>query len=45
MEVSAKFKPRKFGRNVTYQTIKDVYSTDRATTTVIIRPGTKPNTE
>ena len=30
---------------VTYQTIKDVYSTDMATTTVTIRPGTKPKME
>ena len=30
---------------ITYQTIKDVYSTDMATTTVTIRPGTKPKTE
>ena len=30
---------------VTYQTSKDVYSTDMATTTVMIRPGTKPKME
>ena len=29
----------------TYQMIKEVYRTDRATTTVKIKPGTKPNTE
>lgn len=29
----------------TYQTIKDVYSTEKATTTVTISPGTSPNTE
>jgi len=29
----------------TYQTVKDVYSTIPATTTVNIRPGTRPSTE
>lgn len=36
---------RLLGRKETYQTIKDVYSTDMAITTVTIRPGTNPKTE
>lgn len=29
----------------TYQMMSEVYKTDRATTTVKMRPGTKPSTE
>ena len=45
MTVSADCKPKVQSRKATYQTIKDVYSTDMATTTVTIRPGTRPKTE
>ena len=45
INISAVYRSRRLGRKATYQTIKDVYSTDMATTTVIIRPGTKPKME